>query len=160
MTAGSTPEERLLAAGLSLPPLPEAKGLYRTAVRHGPVLHLSAHGPFGPDGGFTHRGTIGAGLTVAAGREAAAACALSLLASARAILGDLGSVRELLTMRGYINAAPDFESHAAVLDGASEVMSVAFGEGGKAARTAVGAAGLPFGLPVVVEAEMLLVGDR
>lgn len=145
---------RLAAAGYTLPPLPEAKGLYRTAARDGHVLHLSAHGPFAPGGGFTHRGRIGAGLTVSEGRAAAAACALSLLASAHAALGSLDDVYEVLTMRGYLNAVPDFEAHAAVLDGASEVMTTAFGDEGKAARTAVGVAGLPFNLPIVVEAQL------
>ena len=89
ITSYSIHYTKLYEAGYSLPPLPEAKGMYRTAARNGNVLHLSAHGPFADDGGFTHRGRIGAGLTLAEGRAAAAACALSLLASARAALGTL-----------------------------------------------------------------------
>ena len=148
--------ERLAAAGMELPPSPEAKGMYRPASRRGGTLNLAAHGPYAPGGGFTHRGRIGAGLTRADGRDAAAACALAVLSSARRELGNLELVEEVLTMRGYINAVPDFEHHAAVLDGASEVMTTAFGERGKPARTAVGVAGLPFGLPIVVEAQLLI----
>lgn len=59
-----TPEERLATAGYVMPPVPPAKGMYRTWVRHDDVLHLSAHGPFAPEGGFTHTGKVGIELSV------------------------------------------------------------------------------------------------
>jgi len=151
-------EHRLIAAGFRLPPLPDAKGRYRTAARHDDVLHLSAHGPFGEDGGFTHVGAVGGELSIDEGRLAAQACALALLASARQTVGTLDAVEEVLTLRGYVHALPGFTDQAAVVDGASEVLEVAFGDRGRAARTTVGVAGLPFGLPVVVEATMA-IGD-
>lgn len=156
MTEATSPEDRLEAAGLVLPALPEPRGAYRTHVRGGDILYLSAHGPYASDGGFTHRGRIGDDLTPAEGREAAAACALALLATARFALSDLGLVREILTVRGYLNAMDDFEDHAPVLDGASDVLVTAFGGHGRAARTAVGVASLPFRLPIVVEAALLV----
>lgn len=158
--SGETPLERLAAAGLSLPAPPEALGAYRTWTVAGDVLHLSAHGPFGPDGSFTHRGRVGDTIDAAAARAAAAACGLSLLATAGAALEDLGLVAAVLTLRGYVNAVADFEQHAGVVDGASTVFEIAFGPSGRAARTAVGVAGLPFGLPVVVEASLALGGSH
>lgn len=155
----STPVERLAAAGWTLPPLPEPKGLYVPARRHGDLLYLSAHGPFGPDGGFTHRGVVGEALSVAEGRAAAAACALSLLASAAGALGDLSPVSGALAMTGYVNAVSGFEDHAKVLDGASEVLDAAFGPEARPARSVVGAASLPFDLPIVVEATFLIGAD-
>ncbi|MXZ31320.1 MAG: RidA family protein [Acidimicrobiia bacterium] len=155
----STPVQRLAAAGWKMPPAPTAKGLYVPARRHGDLLYLSAHGPFGPDGGFTHRGTVGEALSVAEGQAAAAACALSLLASTARALGDLSSVSGALAMTGFVNAAAGFEDHAKVLDGASEVLDAAFGPEARPARSVVGVASLPFGLPIVVEATVVIGAD-
>jgi enamine deaminase RidA (YjgF/YER057c/UK114 family) len=155
----SGPEQRLLSAGYLLPPAPQAKGMYRTWVRHHDVVHLSAHGPFAPTGGFTHTGVVGEDLTVEEGKAAAAACALALLSSAAAALGTLDVVDTALTMRGYVCGAPGFTEQARVLDGASEVIQVALEERGRPVRTAVGAAALPFGLPVVVELSLSVRGD-
>ena len=155
----STPLERLRDAGWELPPLPTPKGKYVPARRHGDLLHLSAHGPFGPDGGFTHRGVVGDTLTLAEGRAAAAATALSLLATAAAMLGDLSTIGSTLRMTGYVNAVAGFEDHARVLDGASEVLDAAFGPEARPARSVVGVAGLPFDLPIVTEATFVIGAD-
>ena len=155
----STPLERLRDAGWELPPLPTPKGKYVPARRHGDLLHLSAHGPFGPDGGFTHRGVVGDTLTLAEGRAAAAATALSLLATAAAMLGDLSTIGSTLRMTGYVNAVAGFEDHARVLDGASEVLDAAFGPEARPARSGVGVAGLPFDLPIVTEATFVIGAD-
>ena len=154
--AGRDPEQRLRVAGWALPPLPTPKGMYVPARRHGDLLHLSAHGPFGPDGEFTHRGVVGGSLTLAEGRAAAAATALSLLATACAALGDLAAISGTLRMVGYVNAADGFEDHAKVLDGASEVLDAAFGPDARPARSVVGVASLPFNLPIVTEATFVV----
>ena len=155
----SSPIERLRAAGWELPPLPTPKGLYVPARRHGELLHLSAHGPFGPDGDFTHRGVVGGTLSLAEGRAAAAATALSLLASAAGTLGDLAAISGTLRMTGYVSAAAGFEDHAKVLDGASEVLDTAFGPDARPARSVVGVASLPFDLPIVIEATFVIGAD-
>ena len=152
----STPVERLRDAGWELPPLPVPKGMYVPARRHGDLLHLSAHGPFGPDGEFTHRGAVGILLTIEEGRAAAAATALSLLASAEAALGDLSRIVGVLRMTGYVNAAAGFGEHARVLDGAGEVLEAALGPDARPARSVVGVASLPFDLPIVVEATFVI----
>ena len=152
----STPLDRLHAAGWELPPLPTPKGMYVPARRHGDLLYLSAHGPFGPDGGFTHRGVVGDSLSLDEGRAAAAATALSLLATATAALGSLSAIGGTLQMTGYVNAAPGFEDHARVLDGASEVLDAAFGADARPARSVVGVASLPFNLPIVTEATFVI----
>ena len=155
----TSPLDRLHRAGWELPPLPTPKGLYVPARRHGDLLHLSAHGPFGPDGGFTHRGVVGDSLSLEEGRAAAAAAGLSLLATAAAALGDLSAITCVLRMTGYVNAATGFGDHARVLDGASEVLDAAFGPDARAARTVVGVASLPFDLPIVVEATFVIGAD-
>ena len=53
---------------------------------------------------------------------------------------------------GLGNATPDFTQHPKVIDGFSQVMIDVFGEAGRAARSAIGAASLPSGIAVEVEA--------
>lgn len=70
-------------------------------------------------------------------------------------------------MTGFVNCAPDFEKIPAVVNGASDLFVQVFGENGKHisthplstlvilyghARSAVGVASLPMGVPVEVEA--------
>ena len=58
-----------------------------------------------------------------------------------------------------VNSAPDFTGQSAVINGFSEQIIDVFGEEcGKATRSAVGMAQLPFGMPVEVEAELELHG--
>jgi enamine deaminase RidA (YjgF/YER057c/UK114 family) len=60
-----------------------------------------------------------------------------------------------------VNVAPGFDNLPAVINGASELLLEVFGpEIGAHARSAVGMAELPFSVPVEIEAELLLSGDR
>jgi enamine deaminase RidA (YjgF/YER057c/UK114 family) len=149
----AVPLAQLLAAH-GLPPPPArvtARGRYVPVVVDGRIACLSAHGPLGPDGvTFTHQGQLGPDLDVEAGRVAARACAIALLASLEAAVG-LRHVTRLHRMTGFVWAAATFTEHAAVLDAASEVLHLVLGERGAHARSAVGAASLPFGIPVVLE---------
>ena len=71
-------------------------------------------------------------------------------------LGDLSVISGTLRMTGYVNAAPGFEDHAKVLDGASEVLDATFGIEARPARTVVGVSSLPFDLPIVTEATFVI----
>jgi enamine deaminase RidA (YjgF/YER057c/UK114 family) len=58
-----------------------------------------------------------------------------------------------------VQAAPNFTDHPGVINGFSELMRDVFGEeNGIAARSAVGAASLPGGMAVEVEAIFELAG--
>lgn len=50
-----------------------------------------------------------------------------------------------------VNVAPDFTQTPEVINGFSDLMVEVFGEQGKGARSAVGMAALPLGIPVEVE---------
>jgi enamine deaminase RidA (YjgF/YER057c/UK114 family) len=92
------------------------------------------------------------------GREAARQVALQMLATIKFALGDLERVEAVLKVLGMVHATPDFVHHAKVLNGFSEVMTAAFGEAGRHARSAIGMGSLPHGMVVEVEA-VLLVRD-
>ena len=58
-----------------------------------------------------------------------------------------------------VNATEDFTQHPQVINGFSELMVLAFGEAGRAARAAVGMASLPGGIAVEIEAIVELHDD-
>jgi enamine deaminase RidA (YjgF/YER057c/UK114 family) len=142
-----TPEQRLAAAGLTLPPANAPIGLYVPAAQVGKLMFLAGHGEC-PAGGA---GKLGATMDVAAGKAHAARVGLCVLATLKAQLGELSKVKRVVKVMGLVNAVPEFTQHPEVMNGFSEVMVTAFGEAGKAPRTAAGAGSLPRGWPVEVD---------
>jgi len=141
MTPTSSPEENLAALGLSLPQLPAPGGNYVSAKRVGAIVYLSGVISIGPDGIIT--GTAGIDRTIEEGYAAAAACALTQLAVLKRELGSLSSVIEVVTVNGYVNAAPGFADSPAVINGASDLLVGVFGDAGRHVRAAVGVSALP-----------------
>ena len=88
-------------------------------------------------------GTAGVDRTIEDGYAAARACALTQLAVLQRELGSLDPVAEVLTVNGYVNAAPGFADSPAVINGASDLLVQVFGEAGRHVRAAVGVSALP-----------------
>lgn len=144
-------EARLAALGETLPDAPAPLANYVPAVISGRMLFVS--GQISKVAGQEVVGVLGAGLDLEAGRLAAKLCGLAVIAQARAALdGDLSRVSRVLKLGGFVNSAPDFTDHPAVVNAASDLMVAAFGDAGRHARAAVGVASLPFGVAVEVEA--------
>ena len=60
---------------------------------------------------------------------------------------------------GMVNFAPDFSRQPNVINGFSDLILELYGqEAGDHARSAVGMAGLPLGMPVEIEAEVEILG--
>jgi enamine deaminase RidA (YjgF/YER057c/UK114 family) len=148
-----TPEARLAAAGFTLPPPPKPVATYVTSVRTGNLLFLSGHGECGEN--YT-RGKVGRDLTVEQGRRSAEKVGLCMLATIKAAVGDLSNVRRFVRILGMVNATEDFKDHPKVINGFSDLMVVAFGDGGRAARSAVGMQSLPSDIAVEIEATVEL----
>ena len=151
--ADDTPEARLAAAGYTLPPPPEPVANYVTSVRTGNLLFLSGHGECGEK--YT-RGKLGRDLTVEQGRKSAEKVGLCMLATIKAAVGDLSKVRRFVRVLGMVNATEDFTEHPKVINGFSDLMVVAFGDAGRAARSAVGMHSLPADIAVEIEATVEL----
>ena len=66
--------------------------------------------------------------------------------------GDLDRVVRIVKLGGFVNSTPDFTDQPKVVNGASDLMVEVFGDKGKHARFAVGAAVLPLGIAVEVDA--------
>jgi enamine deaminase RidA (YjgF/YER057c/UK114 family) len=150
-------ETRFGALKLELPPAPKAIGVYRPVVEVDGLLYLSGHGPLLPDGSLI-KGRVGADLDVAAGYQAARQTGLAVLATLRKHCGSLDRIARLVKTFGLVQATAEMVDHPAVINGFSELMRDVFGEeNGIAARSAVGAASLPAGMAVEVEAIFELV---
>ncbi len=141
MAAVISPEEKLAELGLALPQLPAPGGNYVAAKRVGAVVYLSGVISAGVDGVIT--GTAGADRSIEDGYAAARACTLTQLAVLKRELGSLDSVVEVLTVNGYVNAAPGFGESPAVINGASDLLVRVFGEAGRHVRAALGVSALP-----------------
>jgi enamine deaminase RidA (YjgF/YER057c/UK114 family) len=136
-----SPEEQLVKLGLELPNLPTAGGNYLAAKRVGAIVYLSGVISTGPEGVIT--GTAGHDRTASAGYAAARACAISQLAVLKRELGSLNEVAEVLSVTGYVKAAPGFGESPTVINGASDLLVEVFGEAGRHVRAAVGVSALP-----------------
>ena len=66
-------------------------------------------------------------------------------------LGTLDRVKSLLKTLGMVNSTPDYKDQPRVINGASDLLVEIFGDNGRHARSAVGMASLPFGIPVEIE---------
>lgn len=157
-------EQRLKALGLALPPpmqTPPDVTLPFPWVRvFGTRAFVSGHGPLGPDGALAKPlGKVGTDLTQEQGYTASRLTALAVLASLKQALGDLDRIEAWLRVFGMVNAGAGFNRFPAVINGFSDLILEVFGpEAGAHARSAVGLAGLPFNIPVEIEAEVAIRG--
>ena len=152
-TAGqgaASPEARLKALGITLPPVPTPVASYVPAVRTGDLVFLAGQGPLS-GGKPTVTGKVGAELTEQQGYQAARATILMSLAVLRAEIGSLDRVRRIVKVVGWVNSAPGFTRQPWVINGASDLLVEIFGEAGRHARSSVGANELPFNIPVEIE---------
>jgi enamine deaminase RidA (YjgF/YER057c/UK114 family) len=148
-----TPEARLAAAGYTLPAPPKPVATYVTSMRTGNLLFLSGHGECNEP--FT-RGKVGGDLTLEQGRQSAEKVGLCMLATIKAAVGELSRVKRFVRILGMVQATEDFKDHPKVINGFSDLMVVAFGDGGRAARSAVGMQSLPSNIAVEIEATVEL----
>ncbi len=152
MATGPSASERVKELGLELPPAPEPKGLYKPLVIVGNLAYTSGHLPLRPSGELVV-GRVGAELDQEAGQEAARLAGLAILATLRKELGTLDRVRRVVKVLGMVNSTPDFTAQPAVVNGCSQLLADVFGaDAGVGARSAVGVAALPAGVPVEIEA--------
>lgn len=150
-------KQRIDDLGLVLPkPMDTGALPFQLARVDGDRVLLSGHVPLSDDGRMAKPlGKVGTELSADEGHAAARRCALGLLATLQATLGDLDRVSAWLRLFGMVNVAPGFNALPGVINGASELILEVFGSDvGAHTRSAVGMAELPFGAPVEIEAEV------
>lgn len=151
------PFTRLAELGLTLPAAAKPIGAYVPVVQSGNLLFISGQLPF-VDGALPapFAGKLGEAVSLDDGQAAAKQATLNALAIVQAAVG-LERVRRIVRLAGHVNSTPDFTAQPQVLNPASELLAVVFGEQGRHARLALGAATLPLG--ACVEIEMIVEVD-
>ncbi|MBC7801626.1 MAG: RidA family protein [Gemmatimonadaceae bacterium] len=144
-------DTRLQELGITLPTPMAPVANYVPYVATGSLVVVSGQIP-AVDGKVAMTGKVGAGLDIEQGQEAARLCFVNVLAQLRvACGGDLGRVRRVVRLGGFIACLPDFTQHAAVMNGASDLAVAVFGDAGRHARSTIGVPSLPLDAAVEVE---------
>lgn len=146
----TTPTERLRDLGLELPPAATPSFDYVPVTEHGGVVYVSGQLPK-EDGHVRITGRLGEDVDLETAVRAARICVLQGLACAADHLGGLDRIDRVLRVTGFVASTPDFHDQPKVIDGASELIGQIFGDRGRHARSAVGAAALPRRAPVEIE---------
>src|SRR4051812_14447776 len=148
-------ESRLEELGLALPepfaPPPGVEFKFDLVRVSGDMAYVSGHLPV--DGSeVLVTGKVDTDVTVEEAYDAARLTGLSILASLKRELGDLDRVSGWVKALGLVNCSPGFSMTPAVINGFSDLVLEVWGDAGHHARSAIGAAELPFDVPVEVEA--------
>ena len=144
-------ENNLSNLGITLPESPAAVANYVPVVRTGNLIYLSGVGPAKKSDGSEFKGKLGSDLNVEEGYDAARHTAINIIARLKGYLGDLDRVDQIVKVLSMVNSDPDFVDPPAVTNGCSDLLVEVFGEKGKHARSAVGVATLPGGMPIEIE---------
>ena len=145
---------RLKELGIVLPQAAAPAANYVPYVISGNLLYLSGQLPM-ENGKVAVTGHLGRDVNIAGGQRAAELCAINILAQASAALGgDLGRIKRLVKLNGFVASVPEFVEQHLVINGASNLLANVLGEAGKHARAAVGMAALPLNAAVEIDAIM------
>lgn len=144
-------EERLGRLGITLPQPVAPIANYVPFVRAGSLVHVSGQVSLDAEGGIT--GVVGVEVDAERAKAAARLCAINIIAQLKAACdGELGRVKRIVKLNGFVQAGPDFFDIPQVINGASDLMVEAFGDAGRHARSAVGVYRLPRNFAVEVDA--------
>ena len=135
--------------------LPEAKppvGNYVATKISGKILFISGQISVDENGQLI-KGKVGKDLDTDAGYNAAKRCALSIIAQVKkACNNDLSKIKSCIKLTGFVNSTNEFTDQPKVINGASDLIALVFGESGMHARAAVSSNSLPLGVSVEVDA--------
>lgn len=146
-----TIEQRLIDLGITLPSGTAPAANYVNAVHSGNFLFIAGKAPL-PENGKLPKGKLGREFSTEDGYRFARSATIDLIAVMQAELRSLERVARIVEIQGYLNTVDDFEDHALVLNGCSDLLVEVFGDKGLHARSVLGANSLRGGLPVVLKA--------
>ena len=133
-------------------PIPQGK--YKPAVRFGNLVYTAGMTPR-KNGVLRQCGKVTPGQPLEHYRDGVRQATENALTAARNCLNEGEQIVQVLSLTVYINASPDYTTHAKVGDLASEYLFEQLGEAGIGPRAAIGMATLPGNAPVEVQ---LVVG--
>jgi enamine deaminase RidA (YjgF/YER057c/UK114 family) len=144
-------EARLTALGIVLPTPVAPIANYVPFVRAGDLVHISGQVSVDASGGV--KGVVGEEVDEDRARAAARLCGINLIAQMKAASeGDLGRIKRVVKLGGFVQVGANFFSIPQVVNGCSDLMVEVFGDAGRHARSAVGVYRLPMNFAVEVDA--------
>lgn len=143
-------QERLKELGIELPGFNPAAANYAPAVKRGGLLYTAGQTPK-KDGKLVFKGKLGADISDREGYDAVRLCTLNALTIMNHYADGLENIDQILKITVFLNCAPDFEQHAKIADGATDLLVAVFGDAGRPARSTVGVSALPGGAACEVE---------
>ena len=143
-------EDKIAALGLTLPEHVPPSGRYLVGYRSGNLVFTSAVGPRTNDSNIT--GVMGADCTMEDAYEAARRTCLRMLTNVKSIIGDLDKVTHVVRVFGMVQATPEFNGYAQVVNGCSDLLVELYGEAGKHARSSMGVTRNPFDGVISIDA--------
>tara|TARA_Y100000590_G_scaffold97056_1_gene110302 strand:- start:761 stop:1222 length:462 start_codon:yes stop_codon:yes gene_type:complete len=147
-----TAEENIKKNNILLPKAPDPVGSYVAIKIIGKLLFISGQISMN-DKGELIKGKLGKELNTEAGYMAAKRCALNIIAQAqKACSNDLNKIKSCVKLTGYVNSTDNFIDQPKVINGASDLIALIFGDSGIHTRAAVSTNSLPLGVAVEVDA--------
>ncbi len=140
---------RLNTLGIKLPPPSPPAASYVMATTMGPLVFLSGH--IARKDGKPWVGKLGKDMDTDAGKSAARAIGIDLIATLQEHLGSLDRVKRIVKVMGLVNSTNEYTDQHLVINGCSELLFDVFGEAGVHARSAFGVAQIPLGSCVEIE---------
>jgi enamine deaminase RidA (YjgF/YER057c/UK114 family) len=147
--ARETPEERLAAEGIVLPPPPKPVGAYKPWAVAGSLLITSGQFPW-RDGRIAYFGRIGGNVSPADAYDACRLAAIAGVAQLKDAVGALSRIKQIVRVEGTMQVAPGFRDHPAALNGASDLVNRVFGEKAGHSRMIYTNPEMPLDAPVLL----------
>jgi len=145
-------EENIKKNNIILPEAASPVGSYVATKISNNLLFISGQISIDENGKLI-KGKIGKDLNTDEGYKAAKRCALNIVSQAKkACGGDLSKIKSCVKLTGFVNSTDDFNDQPKVINGASDLISLVFGQSGIHTRAAVSTNSLPLGVAVEVDA--------
>lgn len=152
------PKERLAKLGIELPAPVAPVASYVPVLITPPLLFVSGQLPLA-DGKVLVAGRLGADVDISRAQDAAARCAINILAIVEQWCGgDWDRIVRCVRLGGFFQVTETFFDLPKAMNGASDLMIEALGDVGKHVRTTVGVLTLPMNAVAEVDAAFEIRG--
>ena len=145
-------DQKINQLKLKLPEARDPVGSYVASKIIGKLLYISGQISIAENGELI-KGKVGSELNTDDGYEAAKRCGLNIISQVKkACNDDLTKVKSCIKLTGFVNSTEDFIEQPKVINGASDLIVLVFGDAGMHTRAAVSTNSLPLGVSVEVDA--------
>ena len=145
-------EDKIKELNIKLPEAKAPAGNYVATKISGKLLYISGQISIDEKGELI-KGKVGKDLDTDKAYQAAKRCGLSIITQAKnACNGELSKIKSCIKLTGFVNSTETFTEQPKVINGASDLMALIFGDSGMHTRAAVSTNSLPLGVAVEIDA--------